>query len=478
MSALPAQLAMVLVAAVSVGIAVPLTSGTPFLLTSTLFLAACSIVEVLRRSRRVAWWAAHAALLPWGLIVLLPWFVVEARGRWAVGTTTVDLRLPNTFGAHLMALVGIVAGTAWSLLRRRSPPVNVEHVVVNRKRAAMFLSGCVALFLLSFFLARRPLAALWRLSGEVRYFDNPDGATAFQILDYAPAVGAAGLLVLSAVRRRVRRTPQFDELAWLTLFVFLALGTGSRYRLYFLLVGWLIIQLAPSAITTGGRARLGRLVGYAVGGCLLLLIVIVTAQILTERRARGLGITRGTLIDRAMVDVDVVGTGELMFSYGARFGMLSGRSYTELPSLILPRRIVGDKKPEYVAADAVMRQSTGHAGGYAAPLWLEPALNFGLGAVLLFAMTFSAVLVRFLDSGTWSSGGQLAAAARRLGPLWILVGYLVLSRLTAYQMGLTLGTVLLGCRLAGWCLTREPLVDGRQVGTVAAEGSRKLPALH
>jgi hypothetical protein len=199
-----------------------------------------------------------------------------------------------------------------------------------------------------------------------------------------------------------------------------------------------------------------RLALRGVAGLVLIAAVIATAQTVSVLRTRGIGLVQGSLMDRAMVDFDVVGTGELMFLSGATSGMLRGKSYTELPTLFLPRRVIGDAKPSHIAADAVMRDYTQSNAGLAAPLWLEPALNFGRTGVFVYMLLFSACVVWFLRRGHWSHMWQFGGTVALLGPLWIAVIYLIFSRLTTYQMLLTLGTAFLGCYAASKCIEWKP----------------------
>jgi hypothetical protein len=78
--------------------------------------------------------------------------------------------------------------------------------VTRWSSASTWMSGRKAS---EFVLAQRPLPALWRLSGDIRYFDNPDQATGIGVLDYMTTVstgipeGMPGML-----NGRLHRAPE------------------------------------------------------------------------------------------------------------------------------------------------------------------------------------------------------------------------------------------------------------------------------
>lgn len=454
-----AATAALVASVVAIGYGVLFLADNQFTRTFTTFLIAAVSLEWFRRHRRVDWWAAHAPLLAWGIIVLVPWGIAQQAGAWKIlgawnlAGTQVSLQLPRTGTFHLYALGGTIIGIFLALTRGSRDLPAAPKSIVAWTPLSLFLAGCVSLYLLGYLIAGRPISALWRLGGAVRYFDNVDASTALRILDYAPSVGSAALLVGSSVRRQHSRLPTLGEFCWLVIFLILAAGTGSRTKIYFVAVGWIIIQMSPIDPTTRRRRSTPKHLAFqALAGLVLLSTVVATAQAVSTLRSRGLGVVKGSLMDRALVDLDVVSTGEMMFIKGAHAGMLGGRSYSELPVLFLPRRIIGSDKPTNIAADGVMRTLVDANSGLAAPLWLEAALNYDKGGVFVYMLLLSFALVWLLSRGRSSRERSLGSVVARLGPLWILVAYLTLGRLTTFQMLLTNGTVLFGCFVGAKCI--------------------------
>ncbi len=425
-------------ALIAVGVLAAYLTVEPLLLAVAAYLLGAGIVEAVRRSRRnpASWWVAHVALAPWPAIVLLPW--VERKliaGSWVIAQTPLyDLDLPLTRRFHLVALVGLVTGSCLALLlgqriarphreEARRPPLQIDWRAVT----ALFGTALAAL-LLSFRLADRPVTALWRLGGDIIYAQNVDDTQALSVLDLAPIAAIGVLLVAAAVRRRERSRPSALEIALLGLLMILLLGEGNRFRLYLLVFGWLLIQFGPLLGHREGRAT-RVVVAAAICVPLLVFSSFLTVQIAALRSAQDAP-PASELIHTTVDSLDVVGTAEVLFQR-TRPGELAGESYTQLPQLFLPRRFAPDKQSP--VADDLVRTQLIESSGFSAPLWIEPVLNFGTTGALVFGLLYALAAVLSLQ---WLvlSPRTVPSALALLGPVWLMLSYQLLSRLTAFGL--------------------------------------------
>lgn len=412
------------------------------------FAGAVLLLEVLRRRAvpAVPWWTAHVALIPWATIVLPPWVFFVREGGWTLLGVPLSLSLTHTWTIHFLALVGLTLGAALAMVARR-PQVFSDAEGVNWPKVSTCIAGAMGLYLVSFVLAQRPLAALWRLSGDITYFDNPDQATGIGVLDYMTTVSTGILLTAAAVRRRDHASPTFTEVGWLLLLTVITLGSGSRGRLYLVVVGWLLIQVRPTFTRASavGRAALTFL---GAGAIIMALSLAGTISVLRTRGAENL---QGTSVELAIRGFDVIGSGELLAMRGGTPGILGGRSYTEFPQLLIPRRYAGAEKIT-PSADELFRDRIDPNAGFSAPYWFEPMLNFGKAGVFLFTAGLSWLAVTLLRRSPDRVGSRFAACVHRLGPVWVLLGYLALSRVTSLQLLLTVGSMIGGVYVGSLCV--------------------------
>lgn len=434
-------------------------------------------LEALRRQRRHPWWVTHIAVLPWGVIVLAPWCYFAVKGSWFTAGRVIDTHLGETWVLHGLVLVGIAFGSALAVLSAKTALPDQRRGRVDWLKLDIVIGACVAVYFVSTIVAGRPIAAMWRLSGSVRYFDDPSAFTPLQILDYFPAVASFALLICTAVRRRGTSKPSGQELVCLVVLSTVSLGSGARSRLYVIVLGWLVIQFGP-LLGRGARAATQGTSGVTRAAVALAVVglgfgAVFSAQVISNLRSRGMGVPQGSLPERVMRDIDVVGTGELLFELGATEGMLKGQSYSELPLLVIPRKLAGADKPRAAAADGLVRSMIDPNAGYAAPLWLEAALNYGGAGALAFGFAYAFIAVRWIAK-CGRAKLNFAASIRLLGPVWVLVSYLMLSRLTIYQMLLTLGTAAVGCFAGSRCIglgaDQPPIPSRRAAALIGAEG--------
>jgi hypothetical protein len=435
-------------AAVLGGIAVSLTPIGPLTISLAAFVGSVVLLEVLRRKAvpAVPWWTAHVAIIPWGTIVLPPWLFFVGEGNWSLLGVPLSLSLSHTWTIHLLALLGITVGAAVAILPTR-PRILSDAEGVNWSKVSTYIAGAMALYFVSFVVARRPLAALWRLSGDIRYFDNPDQATGIGVLDYMTTVSTGILLVAAAVRRREQPVPPLTEVGWLLLLTVITLGSGSRGRLYLVVVGWLLIQARPmfTRASAAGRALL------TVAGAGFIILALSLAGTISVLRTRGAENLSGTSVELAIRGFDVIGSGELLAMRGGTPGMLNGRSYTEFPKLLVPRRYAGEDKIT-PSADALFRDRIDPNAGFSAPFWFEPMLNFGKTGVFLVSGILSWLAVTMLRRSAHRVGNRFTACVHRLGPVWVLLGYLALSRVTSLQLLLTVGSMIGGVYAGSRCV--------------------------
>jgi hypothetical protein len=418
----------------------------PFTLSVGAYLLCTLVLEARRRSllHPVPWWVAHLFLIPWAAVVLLPWAYYRQQGSWFILGASIDVDLPQTWSYNLLALVGMTVGSLVALSRVTEPARTERAPRVDWLRCSAVLAALVGLFLLSFVIARRPLSALWKLSGEVRYFDDVDQATGLGFLDYATTVASGVLLVACAARRRVRLVPPAPEVAWLGLLSLLTIGSGARGRVLLVVLGWFLLQFRP--VIANRFARDGHKALVVVVSAALAVATTFAAVWISDLRTRGQGVPRGSVIARAVTSLDVVGSAELVVMRGAAAGMLGGESYRQLPSLAVPRRYAGEAKAS-PAADEVIRNLLDQFAGFSAPLWFESVLNYGHLGVFVFSVLLGwAGVLLFVKARARRSSFTEPVLA--IGPVWLLISYLVLSRLTLLQFGPTTGSVLLGAFLA------------------------------
>lgn len=418
----------------------------PFSLTVAAYIACTLVVETRRRSlpEPVPWWVAHVVLIPWAVIVLLPWGYYRAQDSWFLLSASIDPDLPRTWVYNLVALAGMTLGTLLAMVRLARPASPVRFRRIDWGRCSVALGLMVGLFLFSFLIARRPLSALWRLGGDVRYFDNVDQATGLGVLDYATTVASGVLLVATAARRDRSAKPARAEVLWLLVLCVLALGTGARGRVYLLTLGWFVLQFKPTIADRFAAAS--HKIVVATAATLFALVMALGAVWISDLRSRGQGVPQGSVVGRAVANLDVVSSAELLMMRGAVPGMLHGESYRQLPSLAVPRRLAGESKSN-PAADDVVRRLLDQAAGFSAPLWFESVLNYGGGGVFVFSILLGSVCVILLVKAHGMKA-PLGTPVLALGPVWLLVAYLSMSRLTLLQFGLTTGSVVLGAFLA------------------------------
>jgi len=442
------RLAVALSAAVLGGVAVSLAPIGPLTICLAAFVGSVVLLEVLRRQAdpAVPWWMAHVSIIPWATIVLPPWVFFVGEGRWSLLGVPLSLSLTHTWTIHLLALLGLTAGAAVALVPRR-PRVLSDAEGVNWPKVSACIGGAMALYFVSFVLAQRPLAALWRLSGDITYFDNPDQATGLGVLEYSTTVATGILLVAAAVRRRDHPYPSMTEVGWLLLLTVITLGSGSRGRLYLVVVGWLLIQVRPMFTRASAIGR----AGLTIAGAAVIMLALSLAGTISVLRTRGAENLQGTSVERAIRGFDVIGSGELLAMRGGTPGVLDGRSYTEFPQLLIPRRYAGAAKIT-PSADDLVRDRIDPNAGFSAPFWFEPMLNFGKAAAFLFSAGLSWLAVTLLRRSSDRVGNRFAACVHRLGPVWVLLGYLALSRLTGLQLLLTIGSLVGGVYVGSRCV--------------------------
>ncbi len=447
---------------VTLGLLLALFSLHPLILSIIAFTVGTLVIEMVRWTvgRHAPWWIAHVAIIPWMIIVLIPWSYFSVAGSWQVLGSEIDRSLSETWVFHLLALAGMILGSVVGMVLR-SPRPNLYPAAVRWSRLSAFLLLALGVTAASMVLAQRPLSSLWRLSGAVRYFDEPARVTPLSFLDYASIVAQAALLFGTAVRRRRLRRPPAVEVVFLLVLTVLALGSGGRGRLYFLVLGWLSLQFGPDLAARSGSAL--KRIAVAVGGVAVLVLAIPVAEEIGGLRSRAT--STASLPETAVADIDVLRSAQFLFERGAYPGMLGGRSYSEFVVLVVPRRFAGESKPT-PSADRLVRTLIDPSAGAAAPLWIESALNFGKSGVFLFAAVYAWILVRGLRS-LQGSRIRFLATLPLLGPLWIFVSFLCLSRLTLLQALLTMGSIVVAAALASRAIVWRRRYDS----AAASEGT-------
>ena len=452
---------------ISIGVAIVFLSESAVAVTVLLAVACIACVEGARvaAGRRAQWWIAHICTLPWVGIVLVPWFIRLASPNWPVGLQFVDSSLPNTWKLHVLALVGFTVGSCLGIVVHahldRGVHLTQTWSEPNWRTTAFLLSAVGAAYLASVVIAGRPLASIWRLGGPFAHGGLAEESGGFPILDRSLDVGVVLMLGVAALRRGVRRSVPIPEAVAMAVLSLLMLGSGRRFWLFTLLLGWILIQRRPLLIP---RRRLSR----HVFGTVVLVLIVVPTSIYGAVAIQSLRTDQGhrpqeSTTNEILKSLDVIGSAELLFERGTYLGGLEGESYRELPSLFLPRRFYPGKP--HPAADLLVRTRISESAGYSAPLWSEAGLNFGRTGVVLFGLMFSFAVIAAI-----SLLSRLAGASRyvvqAIGGVWLLVAYSLLSRLTIFQCLLSLGVVVIGIALVR--------VTSRQ--SAGPEGASERPA--
>lgn len=425
-------------------------------------IVAGATIEVGRRlAGRERWWIAYLSFGPWLVLVPVPWTFFAVYGDWRVVGLRIDTDLPHTWGVHLVALVGFTLGTLGALAvptprrNRKGDQRPIGRLRVNRLNGIMAL--LVAIYMVSFAIADRPLSALWKLSGSVVYGADVDAGTGLLVLDLSLVAASVTLLIFSCGRRSLCARPVPAEVGWLALCIVLALGSGVRGRLFLLVIGWGLVQFIPG-IEAARRSRTSRSVAVLAGIIGLVLALQATAIIADERvrvSQRGETVAR-----RAVESTEVIGSAEALLRTNVQLGVLGGQSYMELPKLLVPAKVTGGEK-KGPAGDELLRHHLSADAGYSAPLWFEAALNYEGVGVFIFSLVFAfggATILRRLRRRT----SDFALAALALGPVWSLVSYTALKRLTLFQALVTTAASIIGIWLGSKTIHRG---GGRRVSS-------------
>lgn len=434
-----------------VALLVSLAINLNFGVTVSFALASIVLSEAARRALgSPPWWLAYLGLGPWLAIVLLPWLYFTVDGRWPAVGAIVDLQLPRTWVFNLLALVGLTIGSIIGMTGRRRPEAPTQQPIapnVHWRAVSIVNTALLAVYLAGFVLSGRSLSTLWKLSGAPTY-GFAQSTNAVLGLDGLPIAASALLLVAAAARRRRQVRPPVVELAWLGVLSLQALGSGVRQFLFLLVFGWLLVQILPTLSTNGRRSHR---IAAATIAIVAIAAVVPVANRIAELRSGGNYGPSGSAIDYTVHNVDVISSAEMLFATGVRPGTLGGKSYAELPVLLIPRRILGANKPN-PASDELVRQRLSPVIGYSAPLWIEAALNFDWPGVLIFSLLFSGLFVWILTRAR-SSNRRIGRAVALFGPVWIIVSYIMLVRLTLFGGLFATGSVVLGVILAAHCVT-------------------------
>ena len=439
----------VLIASIILAVAVGIVHFpfSPLLISIVCAFAGCAAIEFARNiARNERWWIAYVAVLPWIVIVLLPWSYYASEGSWTILGHRIDTGLPLTWRMHVVALLGLTFGTlvglAVRLPRLKANCTSSGPLHLRERRLNVTMGGLLAVYLMSFVLADRPLAALWKLSGTVAYGRDVDSATGLLFLDLSLVTATLTLVVYAASRRVLHRSPTCNELGWLAVYAALSLGSGIRGRFFLLALGWGIVQFIPEF--TGILRQRPRRIIALLGGACAFVVVVQAAGIIADQRVR-LDTTDDSAVRRAIESTEVLGSSEALLSSNVEFGELAGSSYSGLPGLFIPARLSGVPK-QGPSADELMRDRLALHAGYSAPLWIEPALNYRGPGALTFSFLYAFLTVLWLR---WmrQRGARFAVAATAVGPVWVLVSYVALSRLTLFQALVATTATIIGVRL-------------------------------
>lgn len=181
----------------------------------------------------------------------------------------------------------------------------------------------------------------------------------------------ASLLALSSGQKTVR-----NSIYIINALVFISLG--FKYRIVVLLIATLIaLPAARPAIRISG----GRLIAALCIG----IVAFFGMQALRDYHqaaVTGSSVTLGArnLVSTYHASIDLASAYSAI--HAAHFPLLYGKSYEQLPLLLIPQVLLPDKPAP--AMLAVVQAVTTPGAGAAVPLWAEADQNFGVVGLLLF----------------------------------------------------------------------------------------------
>lgn len=205
-------------------------------------------------------------------------------------------------------------------------------------------------------------------------------------LSIGAGIAAAGLLSERRYRRPVIALLIGNLVIYSTL--------GFKYRLVVLLLGVFGVLMSRS----DGRTRNRR--GSVRPAIALLALVWIcgvffVVQVFRGQHESGSQVTAGSF---SFTHITSIATSSINIAtpYAAihqeQSRLLLGRSYVELPSLFIPRVVVGRKAEPTMAS--VIQAVTVTGAGAATPLWAEADVNFGVPGLLGFGAVLGWVVSR------------------------------------------------------------------------------------
>jgi hypothetical protein len=423
-----------------------------------LWLGIMGVLEFarLRGARRLPWWVIHGPVLAWGAVALLPWFIALRSGFWQVQSqpsATVPLSLPSTYGATLMALIGLAVGVApFAVFGRRAVQ---DEAAPARVRVAPGKAITVIVILLAVYIASLPsLSNFWSLAapaGEDLYSDTNGSFLSLS------------LVVLAAVALGYLASQQALSWAGIALYLGLlvvTLGSAHRYLVMILVLSYLILRRPRRRV---GASSIQWLVLLSLGAAAVWLIGFSGLGQLSVLRSGVPASSPSVYTQKTLSSFDVMSSAEYLFETGTQPGQLHMASYLALPAESVPRFLLGSRStPPAVEAE---QGTFGMKTGASAPLWIEGLLNQGAAGDLLSMVVFAGLWGLLLRQAL-SSPSRIGRTVASLGPVWILFAYQALSRVLMIAAIHLFASVVLGLLLWNWMQAGEGSLEGSVPGDV------------
>jgi len=200
------------------------------------------------------------------------------------------------------------------------------------------------------------------------------------------SIAASGLLGLKTYRLRV--------VALIGLNLFLYATLGFKYRIVVTLIGVFGVW-AATRHPKGGPAPRSQQVKVVMAGVAVTIVAFFVVQVYRGNHQASQVVTASSF-DIGSLEGIATSSIDIATPYAAiheqHYGLLLGESYLQLPRLLVPQFITGNKPlPAFLL---IVRAVTLPGTGAAVPLWAEADANFGLIGLLGFGAMLGWVVSR------------------------------------------------------------------------------------
>lgn len=375
-----------------------------------------------------------SALLLFGV-----WAPATVAGSRAYGITTSDVPLDAfryTTYAVLLVLVGCALPSVASLRPRSPKPIpsgGSDRTVALRRLGKLLLVAGGASFVGYAVLVGQSPATLFIVSSDpVVSSAGINSIPGFLLAGVDLAT--PGALLLIATRSLGRRSTVVSVGA-VVIFYF---ALGFKYRVAVLLIAALCVYIGPKTRSTSRSARI------VLGVLLATVALAVTSYVRGNHELATIGESRplniSTLAGASVRSIDISTSYALL--HERNYPALRGRSYAEIPLLLVPRALLPSKPQPAVIEE--LQAVTLPGVGAAMPLWAEADANFGLAGLVAFGFILG-VVVRWVDALDRGDPHLLVVGATLTALLPSVLSRTIMFW-ALWQTAITIGPVLLARR--------------------------------